>query len=489
MYLSMWIIRDNLKEYAIDSHISGGEMSIRNVSLLFRGDNVSPHTVYICPSEDFIPTMKNRVICVNRNDYLVVDCGSMEEIYEKVQYTIDRYLEWDLHVRDLIDAHCSLQDITQEAANIFQEMVVVMNSGFILKSIAGRQYIEKTVPAEYADQLRIEGGMPLDHVVPVVKSLQSNLTNRNSYYFQEPILKKNSLVQNIFINGFFWGFSFVTLGRTEGGEAARQVFHVFNAQILRWWDRNGIVLEAPEQNAVFLRLLRQDPVMKSDTVYQFFRRIGWKDEDSKRVLRFQVSAGSELVYERLIHQISQLYSDCYVLQVDKGLMMVVNATHLQFSRFLQDLTRYLKPVDLYMGISYPFQDVMKLRQYFEQADIAMHYGERNGRRVMFCRECVVYYLQNILRKNVSIDLEHPVLKQLRFADRRNHTEYFHTLQVYLQEERSLVRASERLHIHKNTLLYRIRRIEDKYKVDLNDTQERTAIMVSFLMYPDQEADM
>ena len=107
---------------------------------------------------------------------------------------------------------------------------------------------------------------------------------------------------------------------------------------------------------------------------------------------------------------------------------------------------------------------------------------------MFCRECVVYYLQNILRKNVSIDLEHPVLKQLRSADRRNHTEYFHTLQVYLQEERSLVRASERLHIHKNTLLYRIRRIEDKYKVDLNDTQERTAIMVSFLMYPDQEAD-
>ncbi|MGI6057012.1 MAG: helix-turn-helix domain-containing protein [Bilifractor sp.] len=485
MYLSMWIIRDNLKEYTIDSHISGGEMCIRNVSLLFRGDNVSAHTVYICPSEDFIPTMKDRVICVNRNDYLVVDCGSMEEIYEKVQGIIDRYLEWDLHVRDLIDARCSLQDITQEAADIFQEMVVVMNSGFILKSIAGRRYIEETVPADYAEQLQRDEGMPLDHVVPVVKSLQSNLTNRNAYYFQEPVLKRDALVQNIYINGFFWGFSFVTLGRLSEGESVRQVFHVFNAQILRWWDRNGIVLEAPEQNAVFLRLLREDPAMKNDTVHQFFRRIGWKDADSKQILRFQVGVGSELVYERLIHQISQLYSDCYVLQVEKGLMMVVNVSHLQFSRFLDDLTRYLRPVDLFMGISYPFQDMMKLRQYFEQADIAMHYGRRNGKRIMFCRDCAVYYLQNVLRKNVSVGLEHPLLEQLRSADKKNHTEYFRTLQVYLQEERSLVRASERLHIHKNTLLYRIRRIEDNYQVNLNDTQERLAIMVSFLLYPEQ----
>ncbi|PXB93803.1 PucR family transcriptional regulator, partial [Pseudomonas aeruginosa] len=47
----------------------------------------------------------------------------------------------------------------------------------------------------------------------------------------------------------------------------------------------------------------------------------------------------------------------------------------------------------------------------------------------------------------------------------------HTLQVFLEENRSWLNAAQRLHIHKQSLVYRIRRIEEISGRSLDSTAD------------------
>jgi hypothetical protein len=53
-----------------------------------------------------------------------------------------------------------------------------------------------------------------------------------------------------------------------------------------------------------------------------------------------------------------------------------------------------------------------------------------------------------------------------------------TLQAYLDEQGSLVRCAERLHLHRNAVAYRMRAIREQLAVDLDDPDQRLALQLA-----------
>jgi purine catabolism regulator len=56
-------------------------------------------------------------------------------------------------------------------------------------------------------------------------------------------------------------------------------------------------------------------------------------------------------------------------------------------------------------------------------------------------------------------------------DAQHRAELLESLRVFLQENRSWQRAATRLHIHKQTLVYRMRRVEELTSRTLSDTAD------------------
>lgn len=487
MYISMWMVRESLKDYKVDSYIVGGEMCIRNVSLLFRGNRVNAHTLYVCPSEEFIPTLKGKTICVNKNDYLVIYDNNMEEIFEQIQSAMDAYLEWDLEVRDLIEEKCTLQDITDRAALVIRQLCCVQNSAFIIQGISGKEYVKGITPQVYLDGLQSGKGMEMKYVLPLIESLKDKLGYKQPYLFQEPNLsayveKGGSLVQNIYINGFFWGFCYITLREQSASEVEKQLFHVFHGQLVRWWECNGVQAELPEQNMVFLNLLRTPEEIDKEALWNYLNRIGWNRWDEKYVIRVREVFGNNLIYSRLIHEISQMYSNCYVLEYENSVVLILNASHMPLEHILRQLEYYYQESNIVIGISYPFEDLLQLKKYLEQADIALSFAVRRNRKTAFCAECSVEYARDMLKNTVSTNLAHPVLEKLKRHDARHGTEYYETLYAYLSEERSVQRAAKKLNIHKNTLVFRMGKIKEQFGIELDDTEERMRLLISYLLF-------
>lgn len=76
---------------------------------------------------------------------------------------------------------------------------------------------------------------------------------------------------------------------------------------------------------------------------------------------------------------------------------------------------------------------------------------------------------------------HPALDRLREYDSRKSTDFYHILRVYLQCERDRVLTAKRLFVHKNTLVYRLKRIVEIFDLDLDNAYEREYLTVSFLV--------
>jgi DNA-binding PucR family transcriptional regulator len=53
-----------------------------------------------------------------------------------------------------------------------------------------------------------------------------------------------------------------------------------------------------------------------------------------------------------------------------------------------------------------------------------------------------------------------------------------TLSTYLDEQGSLVRCAERLHLHRNAVAYRLRQIRERIGTDLDDPDQRLALQLA-----------
>lgn len=71
-------------------------------------------------------------------------------------------------------------------------------------------------------------------------------------------------------------------------------------------------------------------------------------------------------------------------------------------------------------------------------------------------------------------------QQLYRYDLQHSTEYFRTLFIYLKHSRSLQETADEMHIHKNTVSYRISKIREIVDVDLNDADVRVGFYLAYL---------
>ena len=88
-----------------------------------------------------------------------------------------------------------------------------------------------------------------------------------------------------------------------------------------------------------------------------------------------------------------------------------------------------------------------------------------------------WFIEELKKDRAAIPI-HPAIRKLADYDQKHHTELMKTLFVYLKNERNIKLSSEELLIHRNTLCQRIERIEDHFKVNLTDCDERIYLLLS-----------
>ncbi|MGE5679019.1 MAG: PucR family transcriptional regulator [Pseudomonadota bacterium] len=135
-----------------------------------------------------------------------------------------------------------------------------------------------------------------------------------------------------------------------------------------------------------------------------------------------------------------------------------------------------------IGISWPFADIIEFKRHFNQAVASIKQAQRFGiNSRVFDYENYYFYdlLYNYSGRLSLKDYCHPSLQILRGYDRENNTELYITLRTFLECNKNHRTAAEALFIHRNSLMYRLNRIQQLTKLDLNNSGAVNSLMDSF----------
>jgi len=155
----------------------------------------------------------------------------------------------------------------------------------------------------------------------------------------------------------------------------------------------------------------------------------------------------------------------------------------------KSLNGFLQDNNMLAGLSNAFSGFEYLRQYFMQAGEALKLGPRLKPYQWLHRFSSVkeqFILESCTDKLPARMICEPGLLALRDYDRKHNQDLYHTLYIYLKNNRKPVAAAKELYIHRSTFLYRLERIKEIMGPEVDKEGNQWYLLLSYKLLEREE---
>jgi len=154
----------------------------------------------------------------------------------------------------------------------------------------------------------------------------------------------------------------------------------------------------------------------------------------------------------------------------------------QYEKDIGNLCEFLRRNNMRCGVSRRFTKLHELRVHYFEAmealDIGVHMGvEKN---MFFYDDYAIYHIaKKCLGSADPVGFLHPKLKELMEYDESHNSGLTDSLYAYFKCLRNITDAAAVLHLHRNTLIYHLKRIEEILGIKLSDRDVLLHLELSF----------
>jgi len=203
-----------------------------------------------------------------------------------------------------------------------------------------------------------------------------------------------------------------------------------------------------------------------------------------------------VIHKRISGQIRRRIQDNYpgsVLYERENLLTCIiclskDPTAARLKTWLGDLGRQMRTehgIRLSIGIGNQCQSISDYRRGFAEASEALQMGQNlnhDGGVTHFNDLGVYRYLYKIARMDDLRDVYQDQVARIATYDRRKGTDLLDTLETYLECAGNLTKTSNRLFVHRNTLIQRLERLQTLCDIDLQDRSNWLTLQVAIKVF-------
>jgi len=203
-----------------------------------------------------------------------------------------------------------------------------------------------------------------------------------------------------------------------------------------------------------------------------------------------------MIHKRISAQIRRRIQDNYpgsVLYERENLLTCIiclskDPVAARLKTWLRDLARQMRAehsVRLSIGIGNQCQNIGDYRRGFAEANEALQMGQslnRDGGVTHFNDLGVYRYLYKIARMDDLRDMYQDQVARIANYDRRKGTDLLDTLETYLECAGNLTKTSNRLFVHRNTLIQRLERLQSLCDIELQERSNWLTLQVAIKVF-------
>lgn len=422
------------------------------------------------------------------------------ELINYVNTRFDYYQKWCDSLQEALDQHLSFQELGQRSGAVIQNPIYAQGAFFHVICMHFPTVEEETeLYRSYRSNVNVAEGGTLN--AEEINIMISDPEYNQAIQSTEPTIYSGvpygfrTLFYNIFIENVFVSricFDEIIHPFSEKDFA---LIHILGKYFKKALTNSQIyAFDRPVEIEETLQALLNHRLLPEQKIQSFLQIFGWNAADSYICLVLKLKAENTTVaLEPLALQLSKFLTDeCYTIKNDR-IIFVCNLSRLSTNReqLYSAMLPFLRDNLLSAGISTTYYDFRNLYYYYQQAIIAGQIGEElNPTHWYFKFE--EYQLEYMIRKctedTISEILIPEGLKTLMEYDREKNHDYTETLRIYLDHDRNIAETIRAAYMHRNTFLYRIQRIQEILKMDLDDPDVRLILQMAFRIL-DRQKDM
>lgn len=470
MNLSMWIIANCLASFDPEVHIvSDSPRILRSARLAYATD-----CVYVHEDEGICTFSWN-------DDYIRLPDISFREGFELLQSIFDSMLDWHQKLSNAI-ASKQFQKAVDLCYVIFHNPINLSDANHHCIALSS-QYGPNDVDDEWY-HLSNYGYSSL-------KSSQQLSNATISRHFHDRLIRYQFPVQKN-LHGCTCS-AIMNEGMTVGFLTVLEKEHTFNLGHMQALSMISDMLAPALVNigqnscgfqAVIEPLLSGKPIPEANAI-PLLQEKKWQTDHQYRVMQFLPLHNANAMWMRehyfLVGSLSTMFpEDICGLYNNSSLVIIANETLLDGQKRMERLKRQLADSHLKLAVSLPSQGLSSIVHLYDQTKFVANFGVQyypDHNILDFYNFAVDYLIRMPYSPERTLAACHPDVLSLYRSD----DVLYRTLWVYLMMDRSATRTTELLYVHKNTLLHRLRKIEDNLHWGLGDPYTREYMRLSFML--------
>lgn len=469
MQLTMPILADGLSGYRLETTIRQPAAELSGIRL----GPAEPGGQYVFLTQD-----GRDVICCSGEDCIRVSDAAIHDVFNTISSLAEQLQNWENRLNDIIYGGGGLDSLIMCSSPVLGNPIFIVDERDIVFAMTGHP--AGTVDQEW-DHMLAHGRMPHYRVSAIYHDSDFKRLRRASAYDNQPFIFQPPGSTSRGINfripdpaaDSFLGTMCVVESQSRLTEGQMHKTRILIQAIIKWTRLHVDDHNMKNISHLFTDLL--DGVKVEEDEIAMTKSLNDMENDL-----FILAVIPPEYTERLANVAPVLESEirrslCFEYQSSLLMVCAYDQDQKVFCDTLQEIAADLQ---VRIGISYPFSDWRALKSAFKQANIALGYSRERLSRLN-SQSAMNYLVSELSQTLHGSNILHPALKTLEDHDRERGTQYYTTLLTYLKHERNLVETAAALFIHRNSLVYRIARIQELIDVDLDDYAVRHYLLLSY----------
>jgi hypothetical protein len=288
---------------------------------------------------------------------------------------------------------------------------------------------------------------------------------------------------NIWIDGKLYG-AIGTVDMNKPFTNGQKEIFIIIAQVLKLYFQNhSIYMRIAEDKANWIDSLLGGVDISAEIISSYIYRHNWKLDDYFCIVTFTASTDMKIPIISIfdIKQINDLFPDALVSVYEENVVIIIRCTDKKqpHGKRKQQLEQFLtKDIMLYCGISMVFNNFLHLRYYYTQSKFAAAQckAPENHSICLYEDYQADHVLQTLSNGADPRCFCHPGILSLWESGNESQRDLVHCLYHYFLNGKNISATADAIHIHRNTLIYRLSKAEEILNIDIKQSSEEQAFL-------------
>lgn len=500
MWLDFSILKKCFEEKTIEFKlVKGKRISVEHIKYYFSGNNILQGYLYFVPEyvmAELLSPKGTYIISNKHNDFnniyskvdnLLVADEESDVIFDFLENIFSSYIKWEKHfVMDVL-SNKPLPLLIELCEEILKNPISITDSGF-------RVLASSDIETEYMDEeweyIKKNGYHSGKFVERFLKDEKFQRCMQKPsifpFFIKKNYLRHESVICPIVTDGKLVAFISLIAANNDIDDACIalliEISKLMSNVFIR--EESLITPNILENNTVKDFLLKKNDGFSCREIIE--KQLCYQERNNLFVAVLQpveICNSNFMLLSRIVDEFfrKDVFKYCYILKFDGSIAIICNSTRNMNPRkdVFQFKNDFLEYNHIKIAVSLCADSIDMLPYLYEQAANTMTHGCKvdNKQTILYYEKYFPFHIANEIMdiKKIQIMI-HPIFGLLKEADKSG--ELIQTLETYLLNFFDVEKTAEALHLHRNSVYYRLKKMEAIYYVDFTNEVEKLHLLFS-----------